>query len=333
LTVSGTALFAIGGADSSGQGTPDVWRWDVSSASASWLPVASLPAALHGLAAASFGGFVYAMGGVGSSAVYVAQAGDGGLSPWAATQSLPAERFAHAAVGYGGYLYAVAGQSGDAGLADILSAPIHADGTLGDWALAASLAAPREAVAAAAESGYLYVVGGQRVDGTPVDEVGVATIHQDGTLGDVLPAFGLPAPIEHHAAVSAGGSLFVLGGRGSAPVATVVSTVLQTPAASARYSLPIDLGSAVTSLDSILLAGSAASLGLYDAQYRTAAPDGAYGPWRPLGSLQPGIDTPVGVSGVRYVWLDLVLDDRLAAARDAASLERDLTGVTLSVHP
>jgi len=86
---------------------------------------------------ARYGSYYYAFGSEsgGSRAVEMAEIlPDGTLSPWTQTTPLPVEIYNPGAVAGNGWLYAIGGNNSSTGYSRaIRHAPIHPDGTLGDW--------------------------------------------------------------------------------------------------------------------------------------------------------------------------------------------------------
>jgi hypothetical protein len=190
-------------------------------------------------------GEVYVLGGLDpagapTSGVYrAAVAADGTLGAWSPTAPLPAARAGHGAVVFHGRVY-VAGGSGADGrpAADVWSARIQPDGTLGAWTALAALPAPVAFHQLVSYAGYLFVLGGTPQPADPVASTLDPTLNgtiwsaeldlRDGSLVeaatstvwvDVGPLS--PKPREKFTAVVAGSYLLLTGGLYSgAPLST-----------------------------------------------------------------------------------------------------------------
>lgn len=97
-------------------------------------------------------------------------------------------------------------------LADVASAPIGRDGTLGDWETAAPLPAARAGHAVVTGDRFVIVAGGQDSTLRKRAESWVASIGDDGRLGAWRESRALPAPRFHHAIVLHRGWLYLVGG-------------------------------------------------------------------------------------------------------------------------
>lgn len=196
--VTTSYVFALGGNDSSV--AADSWAASsstvvvnellptVTSAGAfawsSWAEATALPQARAFAAAVTAGpgnsvvtapGELYVLGGLdpaglATSSVYRAPvAADGTLGAWSRTTSLPRARYGHAAVVLRGRIY-VAGGNGPDGLPvnTVFYAPIHADGTLGDWLPGTDLPAPVAHHQLASYAGTLFAMGGTSDGADPI---------------------------------------------------------------------------------------------------------------------------------------------------------------------
>ncbi len=199
-----------------------------------WSVTSSLPTKRSAHASASYNGFLYVTGGSSagpgngasflSDVLYAPLNANGTVGAWKSTSALPAARAGHTAAiyssGSNAWLYVLGGRAGSgAALADIQSATIKADGTLGAWTTIASrFDLPRFGHASAVLNGsngsVLYVIGG--TDGTKYfGDVQMASFNSaDGTLGSwKFTGQPLPSAREGHAAVIVqNSSLYIVGG-------------------------------------------------------------------------------------------------------------------------
>ena len=86
---------------------------------------------------------------------------------------------------------------------------------------AVSLPTPRRGAAAVVAGDWLYALGGVTGDGTWLDDVARAPIAADGAIGRFESVGALTAPRAFAAAVRVGDRLYLVGGAGPEPVATV----------------------------------------------------------------------------------------------------------------
>lgn len=174
----------------------------------------STPRTRFGCVAAA--GYLYVLGGY-TGAAYLNNvqrapiSADGTLGFFSATTSLPATRWAPAAVAYNGFLYVLGGYNGTF-TNEVLRASIDpATGALSAFTAMASFTTARYRHSAVAYLGRLYVIGGSSSSGV-VDDVQVALINQDGSLGSFTPTQSLGVVRNDHSALAWGGWLYVVGG-------------------------------------------------------------------------------------------------------------------------
>jgi N-acetylneuraminic acid mutarotase len=183
----------------------------------SWTATTSFPTPRSGLAAVASGNRLYVLGGHGTSNladVQSAAIGDNGsVGAWGATTSFSTARTDHAAVAYRDHLYVLGGFS-NTYLGDVQVATVASDGSVGSWATTAGLGVPRDSLAAVAWRDHLYVLGGRTGASSYLDEVLVAPINADGTLGAWAATTPFATPRYGHAAAVHNGILYVLGGYG-----------------------------------------------------------------------------------------------------------------------
>lgn len=116
-----------------------------------------------GLSAVVAGNYVYVLGGIQSrTSVERAEINaDDSLGAWEVLPDpMPTPRNLFAAVVSEGYLYALGGEDGSGPLSSVDRAMIHSDGSLGAWQTVSAMTVERKCVAAAAEGGHIYAVGG-----------------------------------------------------------------------------------------------------------------------------------------------------------------------------
>ncbi|HEY3357864.1 MAG TPA: hypothetical protein VGQ83_31725, partial [Polyangia bacterium] len=153
-----------------------------------WSTTSSMPRVRREHTAVVANGYVFAIGGSdGSFPIgYIDAApvnGDGTLGPWQQTRFLNYPVRGHGSVVVGGRLYVIGGTSG-AALSSIIYATIGAGGALSPWSTATqSLPAARTGLAAVANNGFIYVLGGY-VGASPTNDVLYAPVFGTGNLGN-----------------------------------------------------------------------------------------------------------------------------------------------------
>ena len=147
---------------------------------------------------------------------------------WTPTTALPEARAFHA-MAYAdssnspvptgeAYLYVVGGQANandqPGGTTTVWYASVNlSDGTVGAWTATTSLPEPRVGHCAIVYRGHLIVLGGLDTSGDVKDDIFIARINSDGSLGQFeRSSRTLPAPVAFHTTFAFGAKLYVLGG-------------------------------------------------------------------------------------------------------------------------
>jgi len=184
-------VYVIGGADSTNVPRSTVYSGTVgaSGAISAWNNAGStLPTPLAFSAAViatpanspvASGAFLYVLGGASAAdgtpvaGVAVASIGvNGALGAFAATTALPVAMRSAGAVIFNGSVYVAGGAgAGNAPLAAVYRAAIHADGSLGNWQTLAALPFARSHFAFGLNGTHLYALGGDSGTTTPNDSV------------------------------------------------------------------------------------------------------------------------------------------------------------------
>jgi hypothetical protein len=233
VTLTSTADFQRGNNEGLVSPTQDrVTRAPIAAGTlGAWTAAAALPVGTDNAPAVAHNGFAYLIGGRDVdfsriSDVRVAPiAANGSLGPWTSATSLPTARGNHASVAYNNFVYAIGGLDFDYNvLADVLVAPLNANGSVGGWTSTTALPSGRYYHSSVAYNGFLYVIGG--LDDSLTDVL-VAPFHADGSLGDWSPVTSLPSQRAFHSCIAYNGFLYVIGG-GTSPY-DVVTEVLVAP--------------------------------------------------------------------------------------------------------
>ncbi|MCU0697993.1 MAG: hypothetical protein MUC96_15840 [Myxococcaceae bacterium] len=249
----------------------------------------------------------------------VGAAFDGGIAEVA---TLPGPVGSAAVAAHARTLYVMGGNGSTATWA----APIAADGSLGAFSPTTWLPRPVQAGVAVARDGFMYVV--ETLQST---DVFVAPILAPGQLG----AWRLAAsssPARNQPAVAEGqGVLFVIAGSetNGNPLASTRQMRLNAPMMVGRWSRSLDFGAAQT-VDSLRVNGSGTRAGLFQAAFRFGDATGPFGPMTVSSDLKPGEARAIGQRGVRTMWLELELDDRLASPLTRTIDARNATDVVVT---
>jgi hypothetical protein len=175
----------------------------------------------YSFASAVDGNFIYVIGGIAGSTdhadVWFATANPSAIIPtaaistWTQTTPLPAVRRTFGAAYDAGYLYVFGGRSGATDdTADVLSASVNPDGTIGSWTATTSLPQSIKCQAVASAGQDVYVIGGKHSG-----MAGALVLHatmSGGTVSAWQLAATLDVTVFDGTALAANGYLYVIGG-------------------------------------------------------------------------------------------------------------------------
>ncbi len=324
-----------------------------------WQTTSSIIQARQAFLAAAYKGYMYVAGGTSNGAPagctgsfcsdvqYAPINSDGTLGAWHYTHNSTDDNTTfvagftngryHAGVTiYNGYLYVAGGQTSSAVAADVQFAPINSNGTVGAWTTTTALPSVRMYARLTAYNGYMYSVGGY--DGTNAfNDVLVAPIYQDGSLGAWSATTVLPYSRYGLGTVVANGYLYSLGGyAGGTFSAAVHYTSMNVIARTATYSKMIDLGT-TAAVGSITYNGTAFNVsqpGKLVISYRLAGSDGVFNSAQLTGSVASA-DCHVSSQLARYVWIIINLNDSATSSfpDSNGSTVTDLTVNYTPAHP
>lgn len=218
--VVGNQVYALGGV---GAGTLDSVEWTTLvfngelPAPAEVVSV-TFVAARSEATAVAIGSYVYMIGGATNGANTIERAtvgADGALSSFATVDgiSLTTPRRRHTAAVIGKSLYVIGGTGAAGPVKTIERATINADGSLGSFADAGSLAAVRTEHSSVVIRDSVFVIGGADTAGL-LGTIERATINADGSLGSfaTVPGVALKTARQGHHNVAIRNTLYVLGG-------------------------------------------------------------------------------------------------------------------------
>jgi DNA-binding beta-propeller fold protein YncE len=204
-----------------------------------------LPRALHDAAAVSIGGAVYVFGGgtATSQLDQILRIDRSGKTT--EVGRLPAPSSDQAAAAAGGTAYVVGGFTGSRWLDTIVAWRPGSPGRI-----VAHLPTPVRYAAVAAVNTRLVIAGGS----LPSGKASAAVLTFDPSSGRVHRIATLPRPVTHAAAVDLGGTVFVVGGRGTG-LATPTSRVVAVDATTGRVRLAGRLPAPLSDLAAVSLRG------------------------------------------------------------------------------
>ncbi len=253
----------------------------------------SLPSGRSSMGVVAANGYLYAVGGTGSSGYLdeVASAfinADGTLDPWddsleplpTATTTVALATDGHCLVVAGGYT------SSDSSAEEVYTAELYGDGTIAPWVAQSSLPSGRSYAAAAVVQGYVYLIGGY--DGSSaVDDVYYAKLGPDCDVGSWSATTSLPYDRYGHAVAVGGDHIYVLGGYyGSGISQRVYSATPGTTGTIGSWTREDDLprelyylGATVANGYVIIGGGDDGSTTRDETYYAAIAADGSLGGW------------------------------------------------------
>jgi hypothetical protein len=185
----------------------------------------SFTTARLGLGAVAYNGYLYIMGGDGSSGdlndvQYAPINSNGSIGTWTTNStSFTTTRLFLSAIATNGYLYIMGGDnSGGTALNDIQYAPINADGSIGTWTTnSTSFTTGRLSFSAIATNGYLYIMGGYNTAGTALGDTQYAPINSNGSIGTwTTNSTSFTTARASQSAVVSNGYLYIMGGENTA---------------------------------------------------------------------------------------------------------------------
>ena len=173
----------------------------------------------NGSSTAFHNGFLYSMGGEGSSSMvntvqYAAINADGTVGSWTNTSSLlTARKGQDSTASRRGYLYVLGGRNATY-FNDVEFTSLNQDGILGAWQTTTSFSIARQAHSAIVYNDYIYVAGGLNSSALAVQDVQYAPLNTDGTIGAWDTTSSLPSGRYHFSLIAHNDFLYAVGGSG-----------------------------------------------------------------------------------------------------------------------
>jgi len=264
---------------------------------------------------------------------------------WTPGPVLPAGRDHHAtwivpAANGTAQLYVAGGTDYHGMFADVWRLPLSARGEpTGEWTSAGTIPARRAGQGVATDGKYVVLAGGQDSTLRKVTDVWTAAVLPTGELGAWTPAPALPAPRFHHALVFHEGWLYALGGLEAKESvdagfrAPFRNGVVGTWTALPPTPEPRSHHSAFVVGDTLYLLGglngnpAGQNTPLTSIVAATVGGDGALGPWRAAGEIEPAVATHATAVANGVVWTAGGVEDN---ARFSRSVWRARSGSALA---
>ncbi|MBK7858671.1 MAG: hypothetical protein IPJ65_08625 [Archangiaceae bacterium] len=220
LVAGSTGLHLLGGTDGSTfSETNSVYALTLGTLTGVANPLTlavALPSARYGHDTVAYRDRLYVTGGnpTGAEVAFASVQPGGVLSSFNQTSAYSGARSGPAAVAYRDFFYVLGGENAGATLSDVQVAPINADGTLGVFTGTTPLPTARSGLAATAWNGRLYVAGGSEggTGAALTNDVYVASINADGSLGAFTPTTSFTTARYQHRLLAYGGRLYVVAG-------------------------------------------------------------------------------------------------------------------------
>jgi N-acetylneuraminic acid mutarotase len=309
-------LYVLGGLDDSGADLNDVQVGSINAngTAGAWTTTTPLSIARDAHASVAFNGFLYVLGGNSnagplSDVQFTAVNANGTVGAWTATTAFNTARFGHASIAYNGYLYVIGGSATNL-LDDVQFAPINEDGTVGSFAPTTTLPSVRSSHTSVAYNGYLYVIGGIGTGSTYLNDVQVAPINQNGTIGSWTATTAFVNGRSEHASVIYDGYLYVIGGQNGATLGDVQAAPINSNGTLGSWITttaftPSRFGHTSVVNDGYLyvIGGSSGPSNLSDVQVAPVNSNGTVGAWTSTTALSPGRALHSSVAYDGYVFI------------------------------
>ena len=281
----------------------------------SWIALPNLPVNNDSAGVAAYNGYIYMIGGGGTSGVapyyntvyYAAINADGTLGSWTLSPNNLLETIGMGkAIAYNSYLYLVAGANGSGFSNTVEFAKINSDGSVGTWQQTSAYATARYGQTVYAYNGYMYTVGGWGHNDTQY-----AQINANGTLGawQTSSSYDISAGEgqRYVGGAAYNGYIYVMGGRNEA--STNSSAAIQyakidpagttgsygtTTSLSGTNNIVTDAGTIAYNGYLYIIGGYNGSSYITTTHYAPLGADGTIGTWNTTAAL----NTAAGDAGV-----------------------------------
>lgn len=186
----------------------------------SWIATQPLPTELRRFATFARDGHIYVLGGDNDThfddVVYFAEVeSDGSLGQWQAGTFLPSiEGYSMLSAAVSGeYVFMSGGRTGSSNYTSTVAmAMFTSTSSIGAWQTLKPLPYPIRDHKMFAFNGFLYVIGGTFVTGSPTSWTLLAPIMSDGSIGDWVGGLQLPNSLTEFGSMIHNGHLYIQGG-------------------------------------------------------------------------------------------------------------------------
>lgn len=265
----------------------------------SWATGASLNTGREDPGTAMYNGRLYVLGGLASGATYLNTVeyspinSDGTIGAWTNTAVLPLSVARLRAVAYNGYMYIAGGvDTNGVVYANVYSAPINTDGTLGTWTLLNAMTNAVYDGALVAYNGFLYNMGGTNGAGTQYNTTYYAAINANGTIGTWTPTNAFTTARDSMGVVAYNGFMYIAGGvSGTTKLSNVQYASINSDGTLGTWRVTSGFTTGVASPGIVItngymyVIGGFATVGITNVQYAPVTADGTVGGWTDTTSL------------------------------------------------
>lgn len=277
-----------------------------------WASTSSFIGVRYGHAAVAYNGYMYVLGGWSGSAYlgdvqYAPINADGTVGSWHYTHNSTDDGTSFSAgfttarnqlssVVYNGYIYVIAGNNAGV-LGDVQYAPLNSNGTVGTWATTTTFTTSpttRTEQGAVAYNGFMYVYGGYNGSSTYYNDVQIAQINANGTVGNwrTVSGFNFTTARKALSPVVYNGYIYVIAGtNGTAQSGVQYSKIDATGSLTSLGSLNRVAATSVNGAYTIAYngflyhIGGFTTVGVTSVNYASIAADGTIGTWTAANAL------------------------------------------------
>ena len=269
-----------------------------------WFASTSYPTEIWTQSCASYGGYIYCVGGLDgtevsniTASVYFAELTPTGVGPWTMTTSYPMSIRSASCVASGGDIYCIGGYNATSLTSEVYYAAVSPTG-VGKWTRTSSYPTGIWTQSCAATGLGVYCVGGESPAENEVNSVYFSRFTSSG-LGPWNDTTGYPVGVRQQSCVATASDLYCIGGLDYTAVnfAPIISSGVGTWSNTTGY--PFTVGANLLSCSVIdttvyCVAGHTGPNVSNDTYYASLTTSGV-GPWMPAGSY------PIGVWGLSCV--------------------------------
>jgi N-acetylneuraminic acid mutarotase len=176
----------------------------------------SLPSTKAYSGSATYNGYVYMLGGFGggpqNNVYYAHLNNDGSVGSWSSSvHTLPVGLSGASTVVNNGYIYVIGGYS-NTYTDTVYYAPLNTDGSVGNWTTSGNTLPQGEMdMGSTVINNYVYVAGGSN-GFNDIDNVYIAHLNNDGSVGSWITSGNLPLELRAPSAVTHNGYIYITGG-------------------------------------------------------------------------------------------------------------------------